>query len=157
MVQVPSLGLTPSVPAMEGTDTFTIVMSSTSMKVARLMAIVTSSNSAPRNSGSSMGRGAAASLMGGAGADSDAGDPAVILHRAAVEIRVDAHRLTDAQGAQLAFLEVGFHPEFVERHDREQGLARTDLLPGLDIAAREVAGHGRAHGGAARRDPGLQE
>src|SRR3546814_2291957 len=43
IVQVPSLGLTPRLPAMCGTDTLTMVMSSTSMKVLKATAMVSRS------------------------------------------------------------------------------------------------------------------
>ena len=47
IAQVPSCGLTPRLPAMCGTDTLTIVMSSTSMNVANATAIVSSASGAP--------------------------------------------------------------------------------------------------------------
>src|SRR6185312_14037116 len=47
IAQVPSCGLTARLPAMCGTDTLTIVMSSTSMNVANATAIVSSASGAP--------------------------------------------------------------------------------------------------------------
>ena len=47
MAHVPSVGLTASVPAIAGIETLTMVMSSTSMNVARLIAIVSRTSVAP--------------------------------------------------------------------------------------------------------------
>ena len=54
IAQVPSCGLTPRLPAMCGTDTLTIVMSSTSMNVANATAIVSSASGAPCSGGSGL-------------------------------------------------------------------------------------------------------
>src|SRR5690348_15777709 len=54
IVHVPSLGLTPRLPAMCGTATLTIVMSSTSMKVLNATAMVSSTNAAPCSGGSGL-------------------------------------------------------------------------------------------------------
>src|SRR5689334_6253436 len=51
IAQVPSCGLTARLPAMCGTDTLTIVMSSTSMNVANATAIVRSASGAPCSGG----------------------------------------------------------------------------------------------------------
>src|SRR6476646_10819859 len=52
IAQVPSCGLTARLPAMCGTDTLTIVMSSTSMNVANATANVSSASGAPCSGGS---------------------------------------------------------------------------------------------------------
>src|SRR6185312_4714390 len=51
IAQVPSCGLTPRLPAMCGTDTLTMVMSSTSMNVANAIATVSSASGAPCSGG----------------------------------------------------------------------------------------------------------
>jgi hypothetical protein len=55
MVQVPSEGLTPMLPAMDGIDTFTMVMSRISMKLDRPMAMVRKTSSVPCSGGYSPG------------------------------------------------------------------------------------------------------
>src|SRR5689334_10159536 len=68
IAQVPSWGLTARLPAMCGTDTLTIVMSSTSMNVANATATVSNASGAPC-SGAGAFFGAAVSGFGSATAD----------------------------------------------------------------------------------------
>ena len=51
IAQVPSWGLTPRLPAMCGTETLTMVISSTSMNVANAIATVSSASGAPCRGG----------------------------------------------------------------------------------------------------------
>src|SRR5262245_14004683 len=60
MAQVPSDGLTPRLPAIDGTDTFTMVMSSTSMKVENATAKVSRASATPFKGA---GRAAGTALM----------------------------------------------------------------------------------------------
>jgi hypothetical protein len=53
--QVPSDGLTPRLPAIDGTETLTIVMSSTSMKLDTAIDNVSITSAKPRNGGYSPG------------------------------------------------------------------------------------------------------
>ena len=45
-------------------------------------------------------------------------DGAAVFHAAAIDIRFNIHRLTDAHFMQLGFLEVGINPQLIERNDR---------------------------------------
>ena len=51
MAQVPSVGLTANVPAIAGIETLTMVMSSTSMNVAKLITMVSMTSVAPCSAG----------------------------------------------------------------------------------------------------------
>jgi len=57
------------------------------------------------------------------GAQAEAGNRALVLHLSAVQIRHDPHRLAYPHVTELYFLEVGFHPQSLERHDGQQGIA----------------------------------
>ena len=56
---------------------------------------------------------------------------AVIGHLAAIQVRGDIHLLTQPHLRQLAFLEIGVHPDIGQRHHRHQRRAGIDPLAHL--------------------------
>jgi hypothetical protein len=68
---------------------------------------------------------------------------AVIFDAAAVNIRRNVYRLTNADMAQLIFLEVRVDPQVVQRNDRHQLLTGRDAATQLHATLRDVTGDGR--------------
>ncbi len=62
---------------------------------------------------------------------------------AAVQVRLQRDRLTDAHRGELRLLEVRIDPYLVERNDRHQRRTGRHALAELHRALRDVAGHGR--------------
>ena len=94
---------------------------------------------------------------GGAGGNAQAADFAVIHHLVAIGVGGQAHRLADADAAQLAFLEVGVHPHLAQRHHRHQRRAGGHALAQLHRTLAHVARHRRRHHRAVGGQPGLAQ
>ncbi len=58
---------------------------------------------------------------------------------AAVHVDFQIGLLSDPQIGQLSFLEIGVDPNFGERADRHQPLARLHVVPRIDVAPRDHA------------------
>src|ERR1700744_4764019 len=67
----------------------------------------------------------------GAGTQTEARDRATVLDVSAVEIGYDLHRLPDPHTVELDLFEVCLDPQAIERHDRQQGIARDRALAEL--------------------------
>ena len=52
---------------------------------------------------------------------------------AAVHVHVQIDRLADPQVGELRFLEIGVDPDFGQRADRHQALARDDVVAGIHV------------------------
>ena len=82
-------------------------------------------------------------------------DRAVIGHGTAVHVGRNQGGLADAHALELAFLEIGIHPETVQRHHGQQGLAGRDVLAHLHGASGHLAAHRAAYGSALQIQPAL--
>ena len=94
---------------------------------------------------------------GAAGAGVQPGDGAVVGDRAAIQVGGHLDRLADAHLAQLAFLEVGFDPDLVQRHHRHERGAGGHALADLDGAAGDDAAHGGGQHRARLGQPGIAQ
>ena len=72
-------------------------------------------------------------------AHGEPGDAALELTVAAVHVHLDLDALADAQVGQLRLLEVGVDPDFGERADGHQALARLDVVAGVDVSSSDDA------------------
>jgi len=88
----------------------------------------------------------------GAGSGAEPFDLAVILHFLAVHIGAQLDRLADAQVANLAFLEIRFDPNLVERDHRHQRRAGLHALAQLHAALRDITIDRRDEVGALQRE-----
>jgi len=69
----------------------------------------------------------------------ETGHLAVVRHAAAIHVGHQFNRLAHAHVAYLDFLEVGVHPELVQRHDGHQRRTRSDALADLHRTLGYVA------------------
>lgn len=81
---------------------------------------------------------------------------AVVFHLATVYIGRNLRGLIDTDIAQFGFLEVGVHPQLVQRHNRQQGLARGDARAHLHATLGHIARHRRRDGIALHGQPRLR-
>ena len=58
---------------------------------------------------------------------------------AAIHIYFQVHALTDAQIAQLRFLEIGIDPDVAQRANGHQALANLHIVPGVHVPSRDYA------------------
>src|SRR6185436_17511521 len=69
----------------------------------------------------------------------EAGNAAFERLPATVHIDIEIDRLTDTQIAELRLLEVGIHPDLIDRADCHETLADLDIVARIDIAAGDDA------------------